>query len=372
MENKTNIPMVFAAIDKVYESSIPSYQESEVRGKEFVSWGENNVFPNYLYDLYTNVTSLRTIINGTSDFVCGDNVTSIIDKFNTEVNTKGETLYELVGDLARNYLAYGNAFVQVIRNKAGDVSELYSLNPKYVRTSKKNDIFYYSEDYAKGYVRNSKKIVYPKFVLEARNIAASVIMIKSENDKTYGLPLHISALKDCEVQKQISEFNLSQLENGFYGSYVFNFGNGIPTDEQKAEIEENVTEKFCGASNAGRILLNFSDGKDNGVTLQKMDIVNYAEKYDTTDKRSSSKIYESFGASPVLFGVEKDTTGFNDEDYQQAFKLYNRLRVKPLQKKIVAMFDKVFGMANTVTIEPFTIDWTEESENDNNEVQNIE
>ena len=264
---------------------------------------------------------------------------------------------------------YGNAFIQIIRNKNGDVAELYSISPKYVRTSKKNDIFYYSEDYAKGYVRSNKKIVYPKFVFEAKNTPTSMLMLKSETDKTYGLPLYVASLKDCEVQKQISEFNLSQLENGFYGSYVFNFANGIPDDQSKSEIEKNIQEKFCGSSNAGRVLLNFSDGKDNGLTLQKMDIVNYAEKYNTTDDRSTKKIYESFGASPVIFGVEKDTTGFNSEDYEQAFKLYNRLRVKPLQKKIVAMFDKIYGVENTITIEPFTIDWSEDSKEDNNDVQ---
>ena len=372
MENN-QIKVSMAAIDKIIETSIPSFKEKEARGKEFVSWGEDNSVPNYLYDLYTNVTTLRSIINGTSDFVCGDNVTSVIERLNKEVNQKGDKLYEFIGDITRNYLVYGNAFIQVIRNKNGDITELYSISPKYVRTSKKNDIFYYSEDYAKGYVRSSKRIVYQKFVPEARNISSSMIMLKSETDKTYGLPLYVASLKDCEVQKQISEFNLSQLENGFYGSYVFNFANGIPDDQTKSEIEKNIQEKFCGSSNAGRVLLNFSDGKDNGLTLQKMDIVNYAEKYNTTDERSTKKIYESFGASPVIFGVEKDTntTGFNSEDYEQAFKLYNRLRVKPLQKKIVAMFDKIYGVENTITIEPFTIDWSEDSKEDNNDVQTV-
>ena len=371
MENN-QIKVSMAAIDKIIETSIPSFNEKETRGKEFVSWGEDNSVPNYLYDLYTNVTTLRSIINGTSDFVCGDNVTSVIERLNKEVNQKGDKLYEFIGDIARNYLVYGNAFIQVIRNKNGDITELYSISPKYVRTSKKNDIFYYSEDYAKGYVRSNKKLVYPKFVFEAKNTPTSMLMLKSETDKTYGLPLYVASLKDCEVQKQISEFNLSQLENGFYGSYVFNFANGIPDDQSKSEIEKNIQEKFCGSSNAGRVLLNFSDGKDNGLTLQKMDIVNYAEKYNTTDDRSTKKIYESFGASPVIFGVEKDTTGFNSEDYEQAFKLYNRLRVKPLQKKIVAMFDKIYGVENTITIEPFTIDWSEDSKEDNNDVQTTE
>lgn len=367
-----NIQLGFAAIEKVAEQSIPSFKEVEGRGKDYINWGEDNTFPNYLYGLFTDVTTLRSIANGTADMVAGDGATCILEQFNKEVNKKGDTLFEMIRDLALDYLVYGNAFVQVIRNKGGNIGELYHLSAKYVRTSKKNDLFYYSEEFDKKYSRSNKRVVYPKFVPEAKDVPTSVIMIKSENDKTYGLPLYIAALKDCEVERQLSEFNLSQLENGFFGSYVFNFGNGVPSDEQKAEIERDITEKFCGTGNVGRFLLNFSNGKENGVTLSKIDIQNFAEKYDVTDKRASNKIYESFGTFPVLFGVEKETTGFNDEDYQQAFKLYNRMRVRPIQKKIVTMFDKIFGMQGSVEIAPFTIDWAEDGDDTQETVNNNE
>lgn len=374
MENNKTIPMMFAAIDKTIEKSIPSFEETETRGKNYVTWGENNSFPNYLYDLYTTVTTLRSIINGSTDFVCGNDIKVNVQGFEFEVNKKGDTIEDLVGNITRDLLIYGNAFIHVIRNKGGEIGELYHLNAKYVRTSKKNDLFYYNEDYGKRYGRSNKNIVYPKYVPEAVNIPSSVIILKLENDKTYALPQYIASLKDCEVERNLEEFNLAQLENGFFGSYVFNFANGVPSDEIKAEIEENITEKFCGAANSGRIILNFSDGKDNGVTLQKMDIVNYAEKYNTTADRASKKIYEAFGASPVLFGVEKETTGFNTEDYEQAFKLYNRLRIRPLQKKIVNLFDKLFQVSNSIEIEPFSIDWSENAKEEtvNNEEKTVE
>lgn len=357
METEKTMQIAFAAIEKVVENNIPSYQESEARGKDYIQWGEDNKFPTYLYGLYNDVTTLRSIINGTRDFVCGDNIVSNIKYLMEEVNKKGEKLYDFIGDIIADYLIYGNAYIQVVRNKGGQVAELYRLSPRYVRTDKKNDLFLYSEDFDKTYVRSAKKLVYPKFVPEATDIPTSVIAMKTENDKAYGLPLYIASLKECEIQRQLSDFNLSQLENGFFGSFIFNFSNGIPSDEQKAEIERDIQEKFCGSGNAGRFLLNFSDGKENGVTLSKIDIQNFAEKYNVTDTRASKKIYEAFGASSVLFGVEKETTGFNSEDYEQSFKLYNRVRVKPLQKKIENLFDKIYGTMNTLTIEPFKIDW---------------
>lgn len=370
MENK--VQMAFAAIDKQIEKSIPSYEQSETRGKNYIQWGENNQFPEYLNGLYEEVVTLRTIVNGTADFVSGNDSYCNLEGFGKEINKKGDTMFELVNLLGRDYLLYGNAYVQIVRNKAGKIGELYYINARYIRSSKKNDIFYYSEEYGKKYARTNKTVIYPKFIPEATNVPTSILSLKTELDKTYGLPRYIAALKDCETERQLSEFNLSQIENGFYGSYIFNFGNGIPSDEQKEEIERDINEKFCGSGNVGRFLLNFSNGKDNGVTLSKIEIQNIAEKFNLTADRARNQIYASFAAQPVLFGIQKETAGFSDEDYQQAFKLFNRTVVRPIQKKIAIMMDKIFGVENSITIEPFTIDWSEDSQDDNNEVKTTE
>lgn len=358
------LQMAFAAIDKQIVSYIPNFEEKETNGKNYISWGEQNDLPEYLYGLYTSVTTLRSIINGTADFICGDDATSNISK-SMEINKKGDTLFETVWNIARDYLLYGNAFIQVIRNKAGEIGELYYIPARYIRASKKNDLFWYSEEFNKKYARSSKVVVYPKFVQEAKEVPASIIMLKAENDKTYAHPLYIASLTEAEIEKQLSIFNLSQIDNGFNGSYIFSFCNGIPSDEQKEEIEKNINEKFCGASNAGRILLNFCDSKDNGLALEKLQVENFAEKYNSAAQRASEQLYAAFGASPVLFGINNKTSNFNDQDYGEAFKLYNRTRVKPIQKKVVDLFDKIYGVKGSISIKPYSIDWSEESDGNN-------
>lgn len=359
--------MAFAAIGKTVEQYIPDYSEKEVGGKRYIYWGGDDSFPEYLNGLYTSVTTLRSVINGTKDFICGDAITCNKEGFKDYVNRKGDTIDDLVELLSIDYMLYGNAFIQVIRNKAGLVSELYHLNARYVRCSKENDLFYYNEYFGKKYARTSKTVMYPRFFKDS-DAASSVYMIKGERDKTYAHPIYIASLTECEIERQLSEFNLAEVNNGFNGSYIINFNNGIPDDQTKAEIEKEINEKFTGSENAGRVLINFSNGKDNSVTLEKLEIENFSEKYNVTADRASDKIFEAFGAQKVLFGVEKETTGFNSEDYKQSFKLYNRTRVQPLQKKLVSAFDKIFDMDGSVEIKPFSIDWGEQD--DNNEISN--
>ena len=352
MENK--ISVAFASIDKTIEQLIPTPTEGE-GVRNYITWGRDNNYPQYLYGLFSDVSTLKTIIMGTADYVCGNEVKCAKKGFEIEINKKGDTIRELVNLLARDYLIYGGYAFQVIRNRIGEIAELYYVDFRCLRSSKKNDLFYYSEEYGKKYARTSKTIVYPKFVAEAKDIPTSIVYVSNDKSKTYPTPRYSGALKACEIERLIDEYHLSSLENGFAGSYIFNFNNGVPDDEQKAEIEKSVNEKFAGASNAGRILLNFANGIQNALKVEKLDTVDFGAKYEATAKRAREQIFVSFQAVPALFGLMTESKGFSTEEFEQAFRLYNRTCVRPLQQIIVETFKKVFG-GGFVEITPFAID----------------
>lgn len=365
MESKT-IQVAFAAINKEWEELIP--QQTEVEGvKDYVLYGKDNNYPNYLYGLFNDVSTLKTIIEGTADYVVGDEVKTNIKGFEFEINTKGDTMRELIRLCARDYLLYGGFAIQVIRNKVGDIRELYYMDFRYLRSSKKNDVFYYSEDFTKKYVRNSKTVVYPKYVPENKGIPASILYVTNEKSKTYPTPRYSGSIKACEMERAIDTYHLSSIENGFGGSYIINFLNGIPTDEVKAEIEKNVNEKFCGASNAGRVLINFANGRDNATTLDKLDVEDFGEKYESAAERAKTQIFIAFRAIPQLFGDMSAATGFSSQEFTESFKVFNRTVVKSISDTIIDSFDKIFGIKNSVTIKPFTLDGGEKT-SENKEV----
>ena len=139
------------------------------------------------------------------------------------------------------------------------------------------------------------------------------------------------------------------------GSYIINFNNGKPTDQQKEELEENVNEKFGGYQNAGRIVMSIIDNKENETTITKIDSEDFGTKYDSLAKRSRQEIFTAFRAIPVLFGLMTETTGFSEQEFNEAFKLYNRTQIKPVQNVICDTFNKIFSCENAVEITPFTI-----------------
>ena len=356
MEGNNKIQVAFAAVDKTYETYIPSFEETEARGKQYINYGADNLIPEYLHGLFNDCASLKAIIEGTANYIAGDDAVCNVPNFDTVINKKGDTLFDTIKYLGRDWNLYGGFAMQVIRNKGGQIGEIYYIDFRYLRSSKKHDLFWYSEEYGKKYARSNKQVIYPKFNPDAKDQATSIVYVTNEKTQTYPTPRYSGALKSCEIERKIDEYHLSSLDNGFAGSYMINFLNGIPTDEQKDEIEKAVNEKFAGSANAGRILINFADCKDNAATLEKLEIQDFGEKYKAAADRARQQIFVAFNATPNLFGLPTETTGFNAQEYADSFKLYNRTQVKPVQRLICDTFDKIFGVKNSIEIKPFTLE----------------
>lgn len=347
--------VLFAALYPYQTSNITSSIEEEVRGKDFISWGDNNQYPNYLFELYSSCASLQTIINGTSDYVCGNDAVCNVINFQKRLNAKGDTLNDILSRITTDYLIFGGFALQVLRNINNEISEIYWVDFSKLRSDKKNEIFYYSEDWDKSFGR-VKYITYPKFKFEDKNPSSIYYFKGGKTRGVYPTPIYNAAIVPCETEKKINEYHINEISNNFLSSKIINFNSGVPDDDLKLEIERNINEKFSGAENAGRILVSFNDNKESETTVTDLGTDDFAERYDALAKRTREQIFCSFRATPMLFGLPQENSGFNIAEYDESFKLYNRTVVRPVQKVLVDAFDKIFNVEGSITIKPFTLE----------------
>ena len=89
--------IMFRAIDPVVVSNIvlPTEEDSK---KGFWKWGENNDYPQYINSLYMDVATLKSIIDGTVDYIVGNEIHIDDVVFDSQVNDKGETIEDLCSD----------------------------------------------------------------------------------------------------------------------------------------------------------------------------------------------------------------------------------------------------------------------------------
>ena len=352
-ENKVN-NLFLAAINPYIEKNTISNKEEKVSGKDFVSWGDGNKYPQFLLNLYDNCTTLQTVINGTSDYVCGDDIVCNVSGFETKVNMKGDTIKDIIQKITMDYLIFGSFAIQVIKNYNGKIAELYWVDVNKLRSDEKNEVFFYSEDWTKSYGR-VKTLKYPKYQPYDTN-ATSIYFYKGNKARNvYGSPIWSAAVKNAQIETCITDYHLNEINNNFMTSKLISFNNGTPSDEQKLEIEKNLNEKFSGAENAGRVMISFSESKENAPEIMDLGTDNFADRYNTLAKRNKEEIYCSFRATPLLFGLVSESNGFSTSEYSDSFQLFNKTVVAPIQDAIIDVMDKIFMQKNSITITPFKI-----------------
>lgn len=356
-DKKVNIQL--AALNPFQTTNLTPNVEREVSGRDFIAWGEDNKYPQYLFSLYSSCATLQSIVNGTSDFITGDDIISNVARFSKQLNKNGDTLFDIVQRIAVDYLIFGGFALQVIKDKLNNISEIYWIDFSKLRSDKKNEFLFYSEDWDKSFGR-VKYITYPKFK-EGDNNPTSIFYYKGNKTRSvYPTPIYNASILACELEKKINQFHLNEISNNFLSSKIINFNSGIPDDDLKNEIERNINEKFSGEENAGRILISFNENKENETTVADIPQDNFADRYNALNERAQQQIFVAFRCTPNLFGLPTKTTGFNEQEFAEAFKLYNKTTVQPIQKVIKTAFNKILSVDNAITIEPFKLNNNEE------------
>lgn len=335
---------------------VPDVIEKKVSGKDFVYYGEDNKFPQYIWNLYLKSAILQGIINGTCDFVSGNGVTSNLPL--QTINLEGDEIEDLIRKISIDYGIFGGFCFQVIKDYNGSIKELYWLDMQNVRLNEEGDKAYYCDKWNQY---GAKAIEYEVWDPK-KNQSNFVIYYKGHITRgLYPIPRFIGALAAIETSTEIGKFHLNNILNNLTSSAIINFNNGEPTEEEKKRIEKKLNEKFGGSGNAGKTMVVFNNNKESAVTVERLNEDNFDKKFETLAKSTREEIFIAHRATPALFGMKNEGNGFSKEEFLEAFELYNKTVVRPIQNDIKRVFDKLFDMENSIVFNKFSLDDSDEN-----------
>ena len=353
-----NEKMSFSFIPRA-NKEIPVPKESKT-GKKYVTWGDQNTYPEYLWDLYNRSSLLQSIINGIGDYVHGDGVTNVDPSINYVCNKDGQTLDDVIDQVMQDYLIFGGFALNIIFNYEHQISEIYWLDIRKVRIDQYERKAYICDQWKWG----SKPIEQPLFnpdVIENSwgtddPINSCVYYFKGKISRSvYPTPMYSGALAAVETSAEIANFHLRNIINNLEPSAIITFQNGVPTEEEKKKIERKIAEKFSGSNNAGRFMLNFVDDPEHGVKIERLTDDKNDQKYKDLSESTMRDIFIAFRATPALFGLNPTNNGFSKEEFMQAFELYNKTMIIPLQNDIIRCFSRIFGVQEPFSFIPFQL-----------------
>ena len=346
--------------------NLPTFKE--VRGKDWVAYGENNLFPVKLVELTQTSAIHNTAIRSKLDAVIGEGIAEI---GTTVINTLGETLNDIYEKVALDYLIFGGFSLNTIWNRGGDkVVEIYHLPFSNVRSGKLNEEDKITEYFYSSHWANTRKYPPKRYSaynpLDTKGDNASQIFYHfdySPASDVYPLPEYCGALNDIELDGRIAKFHNANISNGMSPSLFITLTNGEPSAEEKRKLYQGIVESYTGVDNAGRVFLSFVDGAEKAPVISTVPSAN-DEYYVILEERITSRILTAHRiTSPLLIGIrDGGGLGSNSEEIQVAYTHFLSTVIQPIQKSINRSMDVVmraFGVDTPIVVIPSKLDFNQ-------------
>ena len=349
---------------KFENHKVPEFKE--VKNKEYIYFGEDNNYPDYLIELYLRCAKHNAIINGKTNYIYGGGL--VTDDKTSTVNQKAITqkfiskLKPFINDMIKDFELFNSIAIEIIYDKLGnEIADFAYMPISKIRTNADESVYFYSNDWKQSKQTEEKtgfKELQP-FDYENKVKGSQLYVFKLKSPKNgvdknvYGIPNYIGATSAIETDIEISNFHLNNIKSGFSQGQIISFNNGTPpTEEAKKHIERQIKQKATGTDKAGGLVITFNASADNAPTIQSFTPNDLDKQFIEIGKRVDQEIFTSHNiVSPVLFGVATEGALGQRNEMLDAYELFQSTYISIRQgilEDIINQFSSFFGIANYI------------------------
>ena len=343
---------------KLSHYNIPHLVEKS--NQDWVSFGEDNLYPNYLLELFLGSAINGALVKSIGAMIYGEGLaaTNVDESESTKESylRLTELLHnsddDVLKDLAMDLKLFGGCYVNVIWSRdRSKIAKIKHIPAQYIRSGKmvdgEVDTYYYSADWSKYKKGEYRPTPYRAFSTEDRSNASQILMIRDKNPALfYGFaPDYVAATDWIQMELEIAQFHLSNITSGMTPSMHVGFSNGVPTEEERRTIERQLNQKFAGSGNAGKILITFNDGKETAPVIEPIQMNDAQSAWEGMSKQAVNQILAGHRVtSPILFGIRAEGGGLgnNADELRDAFSLFSNTVIVPFQSTLIRGLEKIF------------------------------
>jgi len=358
MKRQRNSKGQFTKASKVSEfgfvnlSTYTSPEIKEVNGKDWIEYGADNNYFQFLIDRYNGSPTNNAAINGISQAIYGKglNATDSNRKPNEYAQMVSLFKKDVVRRLCYDLKLMGQCAFQVIYNKnRSKIVQLEHMPIETLRAEKCNDdgdipAYYYFNDWA-NLKKTDTPLRIPAYGMSNENIEIYYVKPYKSGFYYYSPVDYQGGLQYCELEEEVSNYHLNNIMNGLSPSMLINFNNGTPNQQERQLIENKIAQKFSGTSNAGKFILAFNDNKESQAEITPVQLSDAHNQYQFLSEESTKKIMVAHRiVSPMLLGI-KDSSGLgnNADEIKTASLLMDNTVIRPFQELLIDSFDNILA-----------------------------
>lgn len=347
-------------MDNLHIVNLSSYNRPKIvedKKRRWVAYGEDNNYYQYLIELYTNSSTNNAIINGVGNMIYGKGIDALNSSQKPDEYAALKSIFhdKCLRKISLDLKLLGEASFQVIYQN-GKVKQAEHFPRQTLRAEKCNkdgDIegYYYSNDWA-----NVKPNDRPKRIAAfgfGNGTEPEIKIVKRYvSGYDYYCPVdYQGGLAYAELESEISDYLINDVQNGFSGTKVVNFNNGVPDRDKQYSIKNDVMQKLTGARGE-KVIIAFNNNAESKTTIDDVPLDNAPAHYQYLSDECARKLMVSHRVtSPLLLGIRDSGNGLgnNADEIKTASLLFNNITIRPYQDLIIEAIDDILAV-NSVSL----------------------
>jgi len=342
-------------MDNIHIVNLSKYTSPEiveVKNKDWVQYGEDNNYFQYLIDRYQGSTTNNAIINGMSKMIYGKGLDA------TDSNRKPDQYAQMKSLISKDCLKaavmdrkmLGMAALQVTYDK-GLVKKVTHFPMQTLRAEKCNEdgeveAWYYHPDWSKIKPSDQPKRI-PAFGFGGKKGNELYIVSSYVTGSYYYPPVdYQGALPYAVLEEEIADYLINDTINGFSGTKVVNFNNGVPDKEKQQQVKSDVLNKLTG-SRGEKVIVAFNNNAESKTTIDDIPLNDAPAHYEYLSDEAFRKLIVGHRVtSPMLLGVRDGNSGLgnNADEIKTATLLFDNLTIKAYQEEFIDALEAILAL----------------------------
>lgn len=326
------------------EAKIPLPIEKQKAGQTWISWGEQNDYPQFLIGLYYNSSIHQGIVNSKVKYIASsglDSQTNDIQKWEL-IKKNGNapfSLDEISLMVAKDFELLDSFAIMFRKNPISKFWDMHHVSTELIRKGEDSSFFYYSENW-KDRVQTEEKTGFKKIKniedlsLEDKECLLYVSSRSKQHildEKTglltksvYPIPSYSGAIKSIMASIEMNYFRYSEVVNSFKGGTMINIPTGAPDNEHdKKKLIAQLKGDASDRDKQGGIVVTFSRGSENAPTVTQINGNNLDQRYLLTQESIVDDIMVGHSViSPTLFSIKTAGQLGGSSELETAYQLF--------------------------------------------------
>lgn len=342
-------------MENVHIVSLSSYNRPQIKEdkkRDWVEYGDNNDFYTYLIDLFIESTTNNAIINGVSQMIYGKGLDALDSNTKTDEYAALRSIFHdsCLRKITFDLKLLGEASFQVLY-KDKQVARAEHFPRQTLRAEKCNDdgeieAYYYFHDWSKIKPNDKPKRIAAFGFGNGKEPEIKIIKRYLSGYDYYCPPDYMGGIAYAELESEVSDFLINDVQNGFSGTKVVNFNNGIPDREQQLQVKSDVMRKLTGARGE-KVIIAFNNNAESKTTIDDVPLTDAPQHYEYLSTESVNKLMVAHRiTSPLLLGIRDGNNGLgnNADEIKTASLLFNNTTIKPYQDLITEAIDDILAV----------------------------